>query len=237
MISFFLSFQQNLGAIGHKHNNTTINLKSMIAIIDYDAGNLTSVARAVNHLGFKCKVTNNITLIAKADRIIFPGVGAAGSAMESLKRLGLDQALKNAFSDGKPILGICLGTQIIMQFSQENNTECIGIVDGDVKPFPKSITSADGNKLKIPHMGWNQIHPGKDHPLLSGIKKDDEFYFVHSFYPAPKHQQHVVAETEYGIRFPSIIGFDNIFATQFHPEKSGKPGLIILKNFCQSKLY
>ena len=209
----------------------------MIAIIDYNAGNLTSVAHAVTHLGFKCKVTNDIRLISEAERIIFPGVGAAGSAMESLRRLGLDQAVKNAFSDGKPVLGICLGTQIIMQSSQENDTECIGIMEGSVKPFPKNMISEDGRKLKIPHMGWNRIYPEKDHPLLSGLKDDDEFYFVHSFYPAPEHQQHVVAKTDYGIRFPSIIGFDNIFATQFHPEKSGKPGLVILNNFCRRKLY
>lgn len=209
----------------------------MIAIIDYNAGNLTSVAHAVTHLGFKCKVTNDIRLISEAERIIFPGVGAAGSAMESLKRLGLDQALKKACSDGKPVLGICLGTQIIMQSSRENDTECIGIMEGSVKPFPENMISEDGRKLKIPHMGWNRIYPEKDHPLLSGLKDDDEFYFVHSFYPAPEHQQHVVAKTDYGIRFPSIIGFDNIFATQFHPEKSGKPGLVILNNFCRSKLY
>ena len=207
----------------------------MIAIIDYNAGNLTSVAHAVTHLGFKCKVTNDIRLIAEAEKIIFPGVGAAGSAMESLRRLGLDHALKKAFSDGKPVLGICLGTQIIMQSSRENDTECIGIMEGSVKPFPENMTSEDGRKLKIPHMGWNRIHPEKDHPLLSGLKDDDEFYFVHSFYPAPEHQQHVVAKTDYGIRFSSIIGFDNIFATQFHPEKSGKPGLKILNNFCRSK--
>ena len=207
----------------------------MIAIIDYNAGNLTSVAHAITHLGFKCKVTNDIRFISEAEKIIFPGVGAAGSAMESLKRLGLDQALKKAFSDGKPVLGICLGTQIIMQYSQENNTECIGIIDGSVKPFLKNMTSKDGGKLKIPHMGWNRIYPEKDHPLLSGLKDDDEFYFVHSFYPAPEHKEHVVAKTDYGIRFPSIIGFDNIFATQFHPEKSGKPGLVILNNFCRSK--
>jgi len=207
----------------------------MIAIIDYNAGNLTSVAHAVTHLGFKCKVTNDIRFISEAEKIIFPGVGAAGSAMESLKRLGLDQALKKAFSDGKPVLGICLGTQIIMQYSQENDTECIGIIDGSVNPFSTNMISEDGSKLKIPHMGWNRIYPEKDHPLLSGLKNDDEFYFVHSFYPAPEHQEHVLAKTEYGIRFPSIIGFDNIFATQFHPEKSGKPGLVILNNFCRSK--
>lgn len=209
----------------------------MIAIIDYNAGNLTSVAHAVTHLGFKCKVTNDIRLISEAEKIIFPGVGAAGSAMESLRRLGLDQAIKKAFSDGKPVFGICLGTQIIMQSSQENNTECIGIMAGSVKPFSENMTSEDGLKLKIPHMGWNRIHPIKNHPLLAGLKDDDEFYFVHSFYPAPAHQQHVVAKTDHGISFPSIIGFDNIFATQFHPEKSGKPGLKILNNFCRSKLY
>ncbi len=207
----------------------------MIAIIDYNAGNLTSVAHAVTYLGFKCKITNDIRLISEAEKIIFPGVGAAGSAMESLRQMELDYALKKALTDGRPVFGICLGTQIIMRHSRENNTECIGIIDGTVEPFQENMTSEDGSRLKIPHMGWNRIYPERDHPFLAGLKEDDEFYFVHSFYPLPEDQRHVVAKTGYGIRFPSIIGFDNIFATQFHPEKSGKAGLKILENFCRSK--
>ena len=207
----------------------------MIAIIDYNAGNLTSVARAVSHIGFQCIVTNNIELIERAERIIFPGVGAAGSAMESIKRLCLDKAIKHAFVSGKPVLGICLGTQIIMGHSKENDTSCLGIINGCVRAFPSDIKSRDESRLKIPHMGWNSIESKKQHPVLSGVRDDDEFYFVHGFYPDPTDKEHVIATTDYGISFASIIGFDNIIATQFHPEKSGKPGITLLKNFCMWK--
>lgn len=208
----------------------------MIAIIDYDAGNLTSVARAVSHLNFQCMVTNNYKEITGSDRIIFPGVGAAGSAMESLKRLGLDNAVKDAFAMGKPVLGICLGTQIIMSYSHENDVACLGIIKGNVLPFTSNVRSdiraKDGGGLKIPHMGWNRIIIKKEHPVLKGVREDDEFYFVHSFYPKPDDEKHVIGTTDYGISFASVTGFKNIIATQFHPEKSGRPGLAILKNFC-----
>ena len=204
----------------------------MIAIIDYNAGNLTSVAHAVRNLNFQCTITNDTNSILNAERIIFPGVGAAGSAMESLKRLGIDSAVRDAFAQGKPLLGICLGTQIIMGHSDENDTECIGIVEGNVKPFRKNMNSNDGLQLKIPHMGWNRISRIIDHPVLSGLDEEDEFYFVHSYYPVPDNSGHIIAITDYGFSFPSVIGFNNLIATQFHPEKSGKPGLKILKNFC-----
>lgn len=205
----------------------------MIAIIDYDAGNLTSVARAVTYIGFPNIVTNDVREIAKAERIIFPGVGAAGSAMASLKRLELDTAIKTAFKDGKPILGICLGTQIIMGHSEENDTSCLGIIDGVVRAFSPDIRDQDGNSLKIPHMGWNKVHILFRHPVLSDIGEDDEFYFVHGYYPMPQNPEHVLGTTEYGGLFPSVIGFKNIIATQFHPEKSGEAGLNLLKNFCK----
>lgn len=205
----------------------------MIAIIDYDAGNLTSVARAVTYIGFPNTVTNDVREIARAERIIFPGVGAAGSAMASLKRLGLDTAIKTAFKDGKPILGICLGTQIIMGHSEENDTPCLGIIDGVVRAFSSDIRDQDGNSLKIPHMGWNKVHTRFRHPVLSDVGEDDEFYFVHGYYPKPQNPDHVLGTTEYGGLFPSVIGFKNIIATQFHPEKSGKAGLNLLKNFCK----
>jgi len=204
----------------------------MIAIIDYDAGNLTSVARAVTHLGFKCIVTNDTKEIGKAERIIFPGVGAAGSAMESIKRLGLDEAIKEAFSSGKPVLGICLGTQIIMEYSEENDTECLGIIGGKVLSFRFDEIRRNGAGLKIPHMGWNRIILQKKHFILSDLKEGDEFYFVHGYYPVPDDPAYLIGTTEYGIPFASVIGYKNIIATQFHPEKSGRPGLSILKNFC-----
>jgi len=207
----------------------------MIAIIDYKAGNLTSVARAVSHIGVDCVVTGDENIIQKAERIIFPGVGAAGSAMESLKSLGLDNAIRDTFSQGKPVLGICLGTQIIMAYSEENNTPCLGIIAGKTRAFSKQMPDEDGRFLKIPQMGWNRIHIKADHPVLFGLNPEDEFYFVHGYYPAPDNSEHIVAQTDYGILFPSVIGLNNIIATQFHPEKSGKPGLRLLKNFCEWK--
>ncbi|MCP4352454.1 MAG: imidazole glycerol phosphate synthase subunit HisH [Desulfobacterales bacterium] len=206
----------------------------MIAIIDYDAGNLTSVERAVSHIGYQCIVTNNMQEISDAERIIFPGVGAAGSAMESLKHTNIDKAITDSFNMGKPMLGICLGTQVIMKYSEENdNTKCLGIIDGKTVAFPAEMKSEDGNNLKIPHMGWNRINIKNEHPMISGIGKEDEFYFVHGFYPVPDNSDHVIGETGYGISFPCVIGFKNIIATQFHPEKSGRPGLALLKNFCE----
>jgi len=205
----------------------------MIAIIDYDAGNLASVARAVSHLGYANVITRNVEEIRSAGRIIFPGVGAAGSAMTSLKRLGIDAVLHEAFNQGKPMLGICLGTQIIMGYSEENQTPCLGIIPGIVRAFSPDLRDSDGIRLKIPQMGWNRVQPVKEHPVLAGLKETDEFYFVHGFYPEPAHSDHIVGTTHYGIQFASIVGYRNILATQFHLEKSGKPGLALLNNFCQ----
>ena len=205
----------------------------MIAIIDYDAGNLASVARAVSHLGHANVITRNVDEIRSADRIIFPGVGAAGSAMTSLKSLGIDAVLHEAFNQGKPILGICLGTQIIMGYSEENQTRCLDIIPGIVKSFSPDIRDSDGKRLKIPQMGWNSVQPVKDHPVLAGLKETDEFYFVHGFYPEPAYMDHIVGTTHYGIKFASVVGYRNILATQFHLEKSGKPGLALLNNFCR----
>jgi len=207
----------------------------MIAIIDYAAGNLTSVARAVSYIGFQCLVTSDAGKILKAARIIFPGVGAAGSAMDSLQRTGLDRAIGDVFRMGTPILGICLGTQVIMGYSEENDTECLGIINGRVRAFRPDRQSKNGRRLKIPHMGWNGVTLKKEHPVLSGIGSDDEFYFVHGFYPDPANEEHVLGTTDYGISFASVVGFKNLFATQFHLEKSGRPGLKMLENFCKWK--
>lgn len=205
----------------------------MIAIIDYSAGNLTSVARAVSYIGFQCLITRDTKEILKAERIIFPGVGAAGSAMASLKRRGIDSAITDAFRMGKPILGICLGTQVIMGHSEENDTPCLGLLNGLVRAFQVDNTRENGCRLKIPHMGWNSVEIKKHHPVLSGIGKDDEFYFVHGFFPDPDNREHILGITNYGILFASVVGFKNLFATQFHLEKSGKPGLRMLENFCK----
>ncbi|MDO5577284.1 MAG: imidazole glycerol phosphate synthase subunit HisH [Fibrobacter sp.] len=198
----------------------------MIAIIDYDAGNLTSVKRALDYLQIESEITSEANKIRAAERIIFPGVGHATSAMCTLVNRGLDKAIQDAFNSGIPILGICLGTQIILSHSMEGNTDCLGLIDGECPKF-----DLKDPKLKIPHMGWNQIRKTADHPLLDGIDPGDEFYFVHSFYPQPLNQNSVFALCEYEIEFPAVIGSNNLVATQFHPEKSGTAGLRILSNF------
>ncbi len=203
----------------------------MIAVIDYDAGNLTSVSRALSYINVENTVTNDAELIASAQRIIFPGVGAAGSAMKSLIRSGLDQVIRQAVLSGKPVLGICLGTQIILRQSRENQTPCLGIIEGTVAAFSESFADHGIKGLKIPHMGWNRMTLKTDHPVFAGIKETDEFYFVHGYYPLPDDSAQVLATTAYGIEFPSVIGMKNLVATQFHPEKSGEPGLTLLKNF------
>jgi len=140
--------------------------------------------------------------------------------------------LKDEFEAGKPILGICLGAQIVLERSEENSARCLGLVDGEVKQFPQPLLSEDNERLKIPHMGWNGVRILKKHSVLEGIAPDDEFYFVHAYYPLPTSDDYVVGTTDYGIVFPSVIGYRNLIAMQFHPEKSGPAGLRILENFC-----
>ncbi len=198
----------------------------MITIVDYDAGNITSVRRALESLGIKALISADPAVIAGAERIIFPGVGHAAAAMHILRNRHLDTALKDAYAAGTPILGICLGTQIILSQSAEGDTPCLGLLPGTVPKFAFTDTS-----LKIPHMGWNGITITRNHPLLAGLETGDELYFVHSYYPQPEEASSVYATTEYGINFPCAIGKNNLFATQFHPEKSGRLGLRILTNF------
>jgi len=198
--------------------------KDMIAIIDYKAGNLTSVARALKYLGLSCQITNSADEIFRSDRVIFPGVGAAGKAMEVVRSVGLDAILKHVVAMGIPFMGICLGTQIIFETSEEGNTPCLGLIPGRVRRFSQS-------GLKIPHMGWNNIDVLQEHPVLAGIDRAAQFYFVHSFYPEPSNAKSIIAATSYGVTFASVIARKNIVATQFHPEKSGRPGLKLLFNF------
>jgi glutamine amidotransferase len=201
----------------------------MIAIVDYNAGNLTSVGRALKYVGYDYIITSDPKKVINAGRVIFPGVGAAGAAMKNIKSLQLDKALIAAFETNKPMLGICLGSQIIMSKSQENNQTCLKIIDGYAKSFSENAG------LKIPHMGWNGINIERDHPIFSGLKKDAEFYFVHGFYPSPKNQKHIFATTDYGMQFPSVVGNGSLIATQFHIEKSGEAGLKMISNFCNWK--
>ena len=198
----------------------------MISIIDYDAGNLTSVKRALDYLGIANVITPDPDVIRKSERIIFPGVGNAESAVPVLKKRGIDVALREAFTAGTPILGICLGTQIILSHSDEGNTDCLDIIKGNVLKF-----SLKNPVLKIPHMGWNDITIRRPHYLLKDVPADAQVYFVHSYYPQPQSAEDVIATCQYEVTFPCAIGRKNLFATQFHPEKSGFVGLSILKNF------
>jgi glutamine amidotransferase len=203
----------------------------MIAIINYNAGNITSVACALQNIRQDFVITDETKKLDAASHVIFPGVGAAGEAMAYLREKKLDAWMKKYIKTGKPLLGICLGTQIILDYSEENETQCIGLVAGSTKRFPDKLTS-EGQALKIPHMGWNSVTFRRSHPVFKDILPDAEFYFVHSYYPAPSEDAVVLGTTDYGMNFCSVLAKDNLVATQFHPEKSGRPGLQILRNFC-----
>jgi glutamine amidotransferase len=206
--------------------------KQMIAIVDYRAGNLTSVARALHHLNQPYRITADPEVLQQASHVIFPGVGAAGAAMTYLRQTGLDKQIKRLVERGKPLLGICLGTQVIFEYSEENDTSCLGIVPGSVRLFPQTLRQ-DGLPLKIPHMGWNEVVFTKPHPVFKDVGQGAAFYFVHSYYPAPDDPAWILGSTDYGLRFCSAIARENLVAVQFHPEKSGRPGLRILENFCR----
>jgi glutamine amidotransferase len=200
----------------------------MITIIDYNAGNIRSVLRACTEAGAKATITSEPEAVARAEKIIFPGVGAAPAAMAYLKKTGLDRALTGAFRAGIPMLGVCIGAQIVLDASEEGDQKCLGLIAG------KTVRFRFKDKiLKIPHMGWNEVRVIKAHPLLNGVKAGDEFYFVHSYYPRPADEKYVYAVTDYGGDFCSGLGYKNLFAVQFHPEKSGRPGLELLKRFAR----
>lgn len=200
----------------------------MIAIVDYKAGNLTSVQLAFRALGCDAIVTSDPQVILAAGRVVFPGVGAAGSAMANLAELRLTAALKTVAARGTPFLGICLGTQILFECSDEDGgTPTLGILPGRVPRFQPS-----DRWDKVPQMGWNQVKIVRPHPLLEGIADGSEFYFVHSYYPAPSDPALAVGTTDYAdVTFASMVGRGNVAATQFHPEKSGRIGLRLLANF------
>ena len=198
----------------------------MAVIVDYDAGNLMSVARACREVGLRAEISSDPTRIRHAERIIFPGVGAAGSAMRSLAASGVDAALTDAFASGTPILGICLGLQISLDHSEENDTVTLGLLPGEVRRF-----RLDDPSLKVPHMGWNAVRVVRRHPVLDGVEEGDEFYFVHAYRPIPAHAADIIAESVYEGSFCSALGRGNYVATQFHPEKSGRVGLRLLERF------
>jgi glutamine amidotransferase len=196
----------------------------MIAVIDYGASNLKSVLNAFSSIGVKVKIARKPGEIEKADALILPGVGNFGDAMKSLA--GSRKIILKKISEGTPFLGLCLGIQLIMQESEEaRGVKGLGVVEGECKKF--------SGKIKVPHMGWNSVEVKKKNPLFEGLEDNEFFYFVHSYYPNPRDKKTIAGVTEYGIKFPSVIVKDNIYATQFHPEKSGEAGLKILDNFAK----
>jgi imidazole glycerol-phosphate synthase subunit HisH len=200
----------------------------MIAIIDYGMGNLRSVQKGFEKIGHQAIVTSDPAKVAAADKVVLPGVGAFEDAIAELRRLKLDRPVLDAIDSGKPFLGICLGLQLLFDVSYENGRhEGLGVLPGEVVRFdlPKGYT--------VPHMGWNQLAIRRPAPILSGIAEGTYVYFVHSYYVVPKDPQVIAVETDYGGAFCSMIWRDNVFATQFHPEKSQAEGLRILKNFAE----
>jgi len=193
----------------------------MIAIIDYKAGNIASVQNALNQLGKTCVVTSHPKEILDADGVIFPGQGRAGNSMKVLRDTGVDKIIPQIT---KPFLGICLGMQLLADYSEEDNTTCLGVLNGKCRTFPKT--------LKTPHLGWNQVELIRNSHLTKGINNDAYFYFVHSYY-VDSQGDDVIGKTSYGFEFPSIMNKNNFFAVQFHPEKSGEQGLRLLNNFCE----
>ena len=195
----------------------------MIAIVDYDTGNLCSVWNALERIGAKYVITDNAEVIKNADKVLLPGVGEASSAMKKLHERGLCEVIKNLT---QPVLGICIGMQLMCRSSEEGNTECLGIFDTEVKRFYADKKAG----VKVPHMGWNEIHNIKT-PLLDSIKEGEFLYFVHSF--APQMCDEAIATAENGVHFAAALNKGNFYGTQFHPEKSGSIGELILKNFIE----
>lgn len=195
----------------------------MIMVVDYGMGNLRSVEKAFESQGARVAVSDSPKALARAGKIVLPGVGAFDHAVTGLKKRKLTDLLKKKIQSGVPYLGLCLGLQLLFERSEEGRLEGLGLLKGTVRRFRGA--------LKIPHMGWNTVHFKKQSPIFKGLSTDDYFYFVHSFYPKPVDASVIAAETEYGVRFCSSVWKDNIFATQFHPEKSQSSGLRIIQNF------
>ncbi len=193
----------------------------MITIIDYKAGNIASVQNALNKLGYESELTDDPAKIQRAEKIILPGVGRAGACMKELDKLGLVEVIRNI---KVPFLGICLGMQLLSEYSEEDETQCVGVLSGTVKKFPDSV--------KVPQIGWNKVEMIEDSPLLSGIETNSYFYFVNS-YSLPVSEKYTLAESLYGSYFSAIVNYKNFYGTQFHPEKSGEVGFKLLSNFCE----
>lgn len=205
---------------------------SSIAIIDYGMGNLHSIAKAVERVAenTRVRVSAEPADILSADRVIFPGVGGIGHTMDELARTGLGEVAREAAAS-KPMLCICVGMQALFDFSEENDgTPCLGLISGEVRRFAEHMPGPDGHRLKVPHMGWNQVHQ-RSHPLWEGIDQDSRFYFVHSYYTVPVDTELIAGSADYGGEFCCALARENLFAVQFHPEKSQHAGLALLGNF------
>ncbi|WP_018404055.1 imidazole glycerol phosphate synthase subunit HisH [Marinobacter gelidimuriae] len=203
-----------------------------VAIIDYGMGNLHSVSKAVEHVAPNTRVlvTDNADLIRSADRVIFPGVGAIRDCMAEIRRLGVDELVKEVSRD-RPLLGVCVGMQALMSHSEENGgVDCIDVFPAHVRFFGHELTE-NGKRLKVPHMGWNQVQQVQDHPMWHKIADDERFYFVHSYYAEAEDNADIAGRTRYGVDLAAAVAKGNIFAVQFHPEKSADAGLQLLKNF------
>lgn len=204
-----------------------------VAIIDYGMGNLRSVAKAIEHVapGREIVITSDPAVVAAAGRVVFPGQGAMPDCMRELDLRGL-RPVVIAAAASKPFLGICIGQQMLFAHSAEGDVPGLGILPGEVVRFPdERMVAADGCRLKVPHMGWNEVWQSKPHPMWEGIADGERFYFVHSYFVTPADAGVTAAQTDYGLRFTSAVARDNIFAVQFHPEKSAQAGLRLLENF------
>jgi len=199
----------------------------MIAIIDYGVGNLGSVEKAFQYIGYKAEVTSDKNTVLGADAIVLPGVGAYADAMRNLEKVGMIDVVKRAVAEDRPFLGICLGLQLLFDHSEEGDVKGLGLFKGKVKQFPLDMN------LKVPHMGWNSLKTDKDCRLFYGLDETPYVYFVHSYYLDAEDNDIVAARTEYGIEFRSAVNRGNVFATQFHPEKSGDVGLKLLRNWAE----
>lgn len=212
----------------------------MTGIVDYNAGNIRSVERALDSLKAPFILSKKPAELEKCDRIIFPGVGDATYAMQQLKLTGFDLFLKDWAASGKPLLGICLGSQIIFDFSEEGDVECLGLLKGKIRHFSDVWKEKGINKdgaLKIPHMGWNNLClKNGSSPLFDGVPENSDFYFVHSYLLCPEDESIIKATADYGVPVPACVSKGNVTAFQFHPEKSGKPGLRILQNYVKGDL-
>lgn len=203
-----------------------------IAVIDYGMGNLHSVAKALEHVapGQRVTVTSDPAAIAAAGRVVFPGQGAAPDCMRAIDAHGLRSVVTEALRN-KPFLGICMGLQVLFEHSEEGDTVCLGLLPGDVRRFAGDRVDAAGQRLKVPHMGWNRVHQTLSHALWDGIVGGERFYFVHSYYVVPRDPAIIAGESDYPDRFACVVAQDNLFAVQFHPEKSATAGLRLLQNF------